>query len=206
MTVRSSGGRPATRRLALGLAALCAAGAGAAAAVPPAGRDAPPPGHTGGSGEPTCHECHFQAEVNQGGGAIAMTGLPEAYAPGATYPVSVTVSHPGMRTGGFQIAARFEDGTQAGHLDIPDAEAGRAGITFDGGIQYAHHLHAGTGGPPGPSTAWTLTWTAPDCGRTVAFHVAGIGADGDDSPLGDYVYTAAILLPGGDTATAVRVR
>src|SRR5690606_8758969 len=70
-----------TRRcypLAAGACALLVAAAGVRLPYP----DRPPPAHTGGFGEPTCQQCHFDAPLNDPGGALYVEGLPERYTPG----------------------------------------------------------------------------------------------------------------------------
>jgi hypothetical protein len=170
-------------------------------------REAPPPGHTGGFGEPTCQDCHFQAEVNQGSGTVELLGLPDAYVSDATYDVTVVLTQAGLAAGGFQTTARFQEGSQAGELVAPPAEHGRAGVTAEGDIRYAHHLYGGTYAGDGDTMRWQLQWIAPGCGLTVVFHVAANAADGDDSPLGDFVYTTSAVVPPADaTTTCAQVR
>jgi hypothetical protein len=198
---------PAARRIGLRTAAACllVPVAVAASATRYTHRDAPPPGHTGGFGEPTCQDCHFQADVNDGAGAVAATGLPHSYEPGGRYRLTVVLAQPGLGVGGFQVAARFEDGTQAGCFTIPDREASRTAVTSDLGIEYAHHLFEGTAAGGADSVAWELDWIAPDASRAVVFHVVANAGNGDDSPLGDYVYTARIeVRPSNPTAPVRR--
>lgn len=182
---------------AVRLATLCFATCLALAATLEgrATRDAPPPGHTGGFGEPTCQHCHFQADVNQGGGSLTLDGVPESYEPGATYDLAAVLTHAGLAAGGFQLAARFEDGSQAGELSAAPAEAGRAAATTHRGVQYIHHLHAGTHPQAADTIRWIVRWTAPPCARSVLVHAAASAADADDSPLGDFVYTTSAALP-----------
>lgn len=47
------------------------------------------------------------------------------------------------------------------------------------------------------SGRWTVRWTAPDSGRDLVVNVSAVAADGDDSQLGDHVYTLeAVAEPG----------
>jgi hypothetical protein len=144
---------------------------------------------TGGFGEGTCQECHFEADVNSAPGRLRLEGVPEQYEAGASYPLTVTLVHPGAKLFGFELAARFAgDGSQAGTLVVAPGAAQRAAVTDDRGISYAHHLRAGTA-PLAPDTArWQLVWTAPLAGSAVNFHAVGNAANDDDSPLGDFVY------------------
>ncbi|HUF26231.1 MAG TPA: choice-of-anchor V domain-containing protein, partial [Gemmatimonadaceae bacterium] len=156
--------------------------------------DRPPPAHTGGSGEPTCHVCHFEYEENDGRATIERVGLPPLYVPGEKYTLTVTLAHPELRVGGFQLSARFADGgrvgMQAGALRALDE---RVDVTppSELPVQYARHTGAGVV-PPEPDAAriaWRVVWTSPPEGGAVAFHVATNVANDDASPLGDRVYT-----------------
>jgi hypothetical protein len=163
-------------------------------------RERPPTGVTGGFGEPTCQLCHFEADVNTGGGRLLLTGVPERYTAGQRYTVIVTVVHAGAVAVGFEIAARFESGgAQAGSLAAGPNEAKRLEVTTAVGVQYAHHVWDGTE-PVAPDTArWRVVWTAPASGGgNVVFHAVGNASNSDNSPLGDYVYTATAASRGRD--------
>lgn len=192
------------------LAALCfAAGLALATAFEgPATRDAPPPGHTGGFGEPTCQDCHFQAGINQGNGTLSLLGLPAAFDPGTTYHLTILLAQSGLAAGGFQMSARFQDGMQAGDFAVAPGEASRSAVTAAGAVQYIHHLYRGTVVRDADTLRWPVQWTAPACARPVVFHLAASAADDDDSPLGDFVYaTSRVVQPAaGDTAARSHVR
>ena len=156
--------------------------------------DKPPPGHTGGFGEPTCLDCHFGGELNEPGGGVSLTGVPEAYAPGERYRITVVLTRDGLRGGGFQLAARFAAGelagAQAGTLTPVDD---RAAVDEDrtAGVQYAQHTLAGLGPVASDTVRWLLEWTAPEEGGDVVFHVAANAVDLDESPFGDWIYTTS---------------
>jgi hypothetical protein len=189
-------------RAAGGVAAVaaCAAfsGADAGAAARPS-RDGPIPGFSGGFGESSCAACHFDYELNEAPGSLTLAGVPERYTPGTTYPLTLTLVRPGIALGGFQLTARFErDGAQAGVLAV-GADGGRIATTLDRGVQYAHHLRAGASLVAPDTARWTIAWTAPAAGGAVSVHVAANAADGDDSQLGDRIYTtAAVSRPPDD--------
>ncbi len=160
---------------------------GAMVGAPLAFLDGPPPAFTGGFGEPTCRQCHSDVPAPDPAGAVAVRGLPARYLPGARYVLTVRLGRPEMVAAGFQLSARGEDGSQAGTLRPLDE---RAAVRTSGGVQYAGHTRAGTV-VAGDSTSWRVEWTAPRrTGGSVRFHLAGNAADGDESQLGDHVYTA----------------
>jgi hypothetical protein len=153
--------------------------------------DGAPPGFTGGFGEQACDACHFEADVNSQPGRLTLVGVPARYVPGERYTVSVTLSRSGMKMGGFQLAARFQDGgTQAGTLAPGPDEAERVKVETASKVQYAGQRQRGTGLTKADVVQWAVVWTAPSTGGTVAFHGAGNAADGDEAARGDYVYTA----------------
>lgn len=184
----------------LALAALLAAvitttGSAARRVVYPAD---PPPAHTGGFGEPTCHACHFEAEPNQPGGRLDLTGLPESYEPGASYTLTLVLTRPGQQAAGFQLAARVASGpragAQAGTLQTLD-ERTQNTTAGEKRVQYLHHTEKGTALLSPDTARWTFRWTAPPDsaapagGDTVVFHIVANAADGDLSPFGDLIYT-----------------
>src|SRR5690606_2790146 len=78
--------------------------ASTALAVAVAGRpypDAPPLARTGGFGEKTCYECHFDGDVNAPGGKLTLAGVPERYVAGESYRLTIEISRPELRGGGF---------------------------------------------------------------------------------------------------------
>lgn len=158
----------------------------------------PPLAHTGGFGEPTCRECHFDGPASASG-AVTLGGLPAQYRFGAVYRLVVTIRDSTARVGGFQLASRVaagpHAGTQAGTLCAMDA---RVAVVTDSasGVQYASH--AGAAGPD--SLQWQLEWRAPseEVG-SVIFHIAANSANDDDSMLGDVILlgTAETRPEGG---------
>ncbi|MBI4465187.1 MAG: hypothetical protein HY647_10830 [Acidobacteria bacterium] len=175
----------------------------------------PPPGITGGVGEPDCRQCHFDHPLNAPGHSLRLEGLPERYQPGKGYTLSVRLE-PAPATAGFQLSVRFaggaKKGMQAGQLrafseQVQVVHAGNGSATSDvptTGLQYAQHTGKGT--KPG-AAGWSVLWTAPEkpeaTERTeapealVVFHVAANAADGDVSPLGDFIYTLEeVRAPG----------
>ena len=174
---------------ALGVALAATAPLAVAAGVRTAYPDAPPPGTTGGFGEPTCVSCHF-ATTPDTLGSLALRGLPATYAPGRSYELTVELARADMAAAGFQLSARFASGPvhgrQAGAFRVL---GDHAAVTPQSGVEYVHQSLAGAV-PPTPGLArWRIEWTAPGEGSApIRFHVAANAANGDDSPLGDRVY------------------
>src|SRR5687768_15260101 len=165
---------------------------GAASASSDAYRDAPPPGFSSGFGEQSCHACHFAREPNLPPGRLGLRGVPERYSPGATYPIMVFLTNPGMAAAGFQLTARFtDDGKQAGSLARALSDSTRVAITMSYDIAYAHQLRPGSAPAAKDTASWIVLWTAPATGGGVSFHAAANAADGDDTVDGDVVHTTS---------------
>lgn len=171
---------------------------GAAAAASAVHDTGPPPGHTGGFGEPSCHVCHIGSDVNAFGGSVRIEGLPEAYAPGETYVLTVVLRADETVSAGFQLSARYADGPgrgrTAGVLASTDV---RALVVESETGRYLQQSEAGAPAPSPDGSSWSGTWQAPSEAGPVAFHVAANSGNGDDSPLGDLVFTAADTLRAG---------
>jgi hypothetical protein len=189
----------------LAFAAACAAEAaagreGALYVAPRASAyaDGAPAGFSGGFGEPSCHGCHFHAEPDSGPGRVTIAGLPDRFKPGERYPLTITLSRPDMKLGGFQLTARFKDGgAQAGSLATEAGGQERVRIDERSGVQYVSQRRSGTSLAAANTAIWKLLWTAPPTGGPVVVHVAANAANGDDTADGDYVHTAAAeSVPG----------
>jgi hypothetical protein len=166
-----------------------------AAAPSPPHAKGPPAGFTGGFGEGTCAFCHIGNDVNAYDGYVRLEGLPETYEPGRAYVLTVELSAEETSVAGFELAARFADGSErgadAGSLAPVDA---RTALSDSLGVSYVHQSEAGwtTDDPNG--SRWTIQWSAPESGDPVAIHVAANSGNGDDSPLGDLIYTTDVMI------------
>ena len=171
------------------LALVVAAGAGAFAATSLIAYSAgPPPAHTGGFGEPSCRACHFDYELNEPGVMVHLDSLPQTYEPGKTYGLRLRAHHADLKRAGFQLSARFEDGTQAGSFLLPDTALLQ--LRGTGGIDYLQHTAAGADQTTGDSISWRFLWVAPPTAQQrVSFHVAVNVANGDASEFGDRIFT-----------------
>jgi hypothetical protein len=158
-------------------------------------------GHTGGFGEPTCQVCHADAELNLPGGVLGIEGVPTTYEPGVRYRITVVLVSEGMTRAGFQAAFRFADGEtqgkQAGRIEPIDTRV-TVSVSAAPAVEYVHHTESGTELAEPELASWSFAWTAPDAGDPVTIHVAANSANGDNSPLGDLIYTAEAQSSGRD--------
>jgi hypothetical protein len=167
--------------------------AGASIAAVPLFKTGPPPGHTGGFGEPTCRACHSDAGLNEPGGDLTIAGAPASYEPGRTYDLEVVLRRAGMLRAGFQLSARFTEGTTAGVLAPGDERSVVIRDTVSR-VRYIEHNLVGSA-LVGDAGRWMVRWTAPGSARgVVVFNTAGNAANDDDSPLGDFIYTGALRV------------
>lgn len=147
--------------------------------------DEPPPAHTGGFGEPTCYDCHFDNKLNDGTAIFRIDGLSGPPAPGRSYEVELVLVREGMSAAGFQLAFRTASGDDAGTLEPLDdrSTVSKAGAT------YLQHTAQGTSLVATDTARWRFRWTADDAPGPVLIHAAGNAGNGDESQFGDYVYT-----------------
>jgi hypothetical protein len=156
--------------------------------------EGPPPATTGGFGEETCRKCHYDFEENDPAGSLLLEGFPETYVVGRQYTLTIRLMHPRLERGGFELAARFasgdNEGRQAGFLESSDDRVSIVS-SADAATHFARQTRAGSAPQTKGQSAWTVRWRAPETGSApIVFHVAANAANFDDSPLGDYPYSA----------------
>lgn len=155
--------------------------------------DGAPVGFSGGFGEPSCHACHFHAELNSGLGRVTIAGVPNRFRPGERYALTITLTRTDMKLGGFQLTTRFKDGGgQAGAVALDPRDQERMRIDLRRGVQYVSQRRQGMSLASANTAVWKLFWTAPPSGGPVVLHVTANAADGDDTAEGDYVHTVAV--------------
>jgi hypothetical protein len=148
---------------------------------------------TGGFGEQTCHSCHFDYDLNKEGGSLSLSGVPDVLTPGDEVEMTVAVESEHLRNGGFQMTARFEDGSQAGSFEWDDDRLMLTpGISDE--IEYLQHSADGISPTGEREVSWTFTWIAPDESQPVHFHIAANAGNDDDSAFGDWIYTKELVL------------
>lgn len=160
--------------------------------------EAPPAGVTGGFGEATCATCHIGSDLNAYGGRVRLEGLPDTYEPGREYVLTVDLAAEETTVAGFELAARFAEGSRrgenAGELQPVD---GRTAASDSLGVRYLHQTPEGSQTRDSGGSSWSVAWSAPASGGPVALHLAANSGNGDNSPLGDLVYThERIVSPG----------
>ena len=143
--------------------------------------------------DPGCYVagCHMASgsTLNEVG-SVSFNNLPERFVPGETYDLGITIT--GGKSYGFQMAAVFSDGTQAGALTavtettiVDEVE----GVQI---LMHAHHLLDGI---------VDFQWTAPmdPKERRVTLKVASNSANNNGSPTGDAINTLDVSIPAGMT-------
>lgn len=149
--------------------------------------DGPPPGTTGGFGEPTCAQCHYDIVTPDPTGKLYVEGFPESWLPNKRYVITVTLHRPGMGRGGFQLAIRFADGDQAGTLTPTNDRTATEPLD---GITYAYQTVFGAELQSPNASTWQIEWEAPHTrSQRILLHAVGNAANNDDSQFGDHIYT-----------------
>ena len=145
-----------------------------------------PPDRSGVSGV-TCSTsgCHNDLQANVGGGGVSITGLPEEWTPGVTYPLQVLVSHTGASLYGFQMTGVDSNGAQAGGFVIGTGTSIQSGSAGGNTIEHIQHSFATT------DSTFSFSWTAPGASSTgaVKFNVAANAANGNFGRFGDFIYS-----------------
>lgn len=149
--------------------------------------------YTGGFGEDTCRSCHFDYDLNMDGGSLAVEGLGETYTPGEIIPITVTVQSEQLEIGGFQMSARYQDGSQAGSFEYTGDEL-MFTPDIEDPIQYIQHSNSGTMPESGRLKSWSFNWVAPEDGSKVFFNVSANAGNYDDSSFGDWIYAKEISV------------
>ena len=156
-------------------------------------REGPAASVTGGFGEPSCRECHFDQPLNDASGRLSLRGVPDRYRDRQPYQITITLDRPGMTRGGFEISARFASGAQrgkqAGSWRPLDDRVQIVRSETDSALLFVQHNGSGSAIANPGSASWTMEWAAPESGLDVVqFNVAANASNDDASALGDYIY------------------
>lgn len=154
--------------------------------------DGPEPGYTGGKGFEDCSGCHFAGPPPSTGSGIELTGLAEQMVPGERYQITIEVRDPEQQVGGFQLAIRNLS-SLASDGQFVEREGLR--ILVDANVTFLSHSEPQRAEQQGDHqlTRWQFEWVAGSA-KKVELSVAAVAADGDDSSLGDNVYTFSRII------------
>jgi hypothetical protein len=153
--------------------------------------DGPDPANTGGFGEPTCRECHYDNELNDASGRLTLSGVPEMYTPGKDYIITMTLARAELARAGFQLAVRFDRGSSAGLSAGMLRTRDKRTQLIEGPekrVIYIEHTLAGSRVESAGTAEWTFGWVAPEAEGSVVFHATGNASNDDRSALGDFIY------------------
>ncbi len=148
----------------------------------------PPQGHTGANGS-YCTSCHSGNALNNAGGSVIVTGLPDAgYVAGTAYSFTLSTTHTtaDRRRWGFSIEARNSLNQKVGTFTTTNSNAGINGDELS-------HRSAVSTTSQASYTYNNLTWTAPvnpaAADETITFYFVGNAANGAGGNSGDYIYS-----------------
>ncbi len=156
----------------------------------PDGRNIPFAG--GVLNDPGCYVggCHFAGSTLNEVGSVSFDNLPESFIPGETYDLGIAIT--GGTEYGFQMAAVFSDGMQAGALTAVTEDTIVVEVAGRQILTHTDLLEAGM---------VDFQWTAPmDLKENrVMLRVASNSADGNDRPTGDAINTLNVSIPVDST-------
>jgi len=146
-------------------------------------------GNTGAPGEPSgqkCGSCHIGGGFSPISESLLITNPGssdpiDAYVPGQTYEVTLTVNASGSPAGyGFQMTSLDVSNTEAGSWSSPATNVQIETASLVGGRTYVEHKGVGS------SNVFRVNWTAPAAGAgLVSFYHAANGVNGNGATSGD---------------------
>ena len=177
---------------------IAAAGSTTAAAASFATSHGPLPAHTGAFGEPTCQRCHSDYPLNDGPADIRLDSTTLSFDKRVVYSLHLRVQHPELKRAGFQITARFADGSQAGSWVRTAEDTVFTRVQQAGDIDYVTHTERGTMLVRGDTASWILKWEPPTANQRVVFNVAVNVSNHDASEFGDRIFTRSFSRDAGE--------
>lgn len=133
-----------------------------------------------------CTQCH-SGTINSANASLTMNGVPAVYTPGATYTLTVSLSHSTAMRWGFEVVAQDPDGGQAGNFTVTDPVNTQRQLGT-GGVQYMMHTDVGTNAGTPNGNSWTMDWTAPAAGSgKVVFAGSGNASNYNFTTTGDKI-------------------
>jgi hypothetical protein len=150
---------------------------------------------TGGFGEETCRSCHFDYDLNPEGGTLTVSGISKTIHNGDSVNIVITVKRKDLGRAGFQLSARYENGSQAGYFDIADKSSVMFSEAVADSLQYVQHSSSGSKVGNEEQNSWTVKWIAPKKrDESVIFNITANAANGDQSEFGDFIYAKEIKV------------
>lgn len=172
----------------------------------------PPNGYTVAPGDKpgvACTGCHTGTPLNGGGGSVRLvfpSGL--TYTPGQVQNISVVINDAAAATYGFEMSARLESGPSTQQAGAFTAGQNQKVVCSNNAVQPPEGC-GGTGlqwlehTQPSLSNTIAVQWTPPTGGSgNVHFYVSANATNGDNTRLGDHIYSADFVLTPASTATA----
>ncbi|MBI2942740.1 MAG: hypothetical protein HYY25_00940 [Candidatus Wallbacteria bacterium] len=150
----------------------------------------PPDLYLGQKAAVSCNICHGRAGA--GNGNLSIQGLPSAFEPGKSYPLTVKLVESGAKKAGFRLAAQTAEGKQAGKIVNRDPSLD---VHVAEGVTYLKQSYNGTD-TNGTERSWTFLWKAPESG-SVKFSVEAVAGDADGSVQGDHTYSYSAAIEAG---------
>jgi uncharacterized protein (TIGR03437 family) len=156
-----------------------------------------------GDDQKACTLCHA-GTLNSGTGSVQILLLSgPVYIPGIKQRVRVQVSDPNQQRWGFEMTARLNsdlESTQAGEFTPVDNFT--QVICEDAspkpcptGVAFIQHTSAGTRNGQKGGAIFDFDWTPPATNAgPVTLFAAGNAANGNSSPVGDFIYTTNVQL------------
>ena len=135
-----------------------------------------------GSGDPTWRVgCTCHSSSSESGTLVELSGVPGAYEPGQSYPMTLTLEHASNPGGGFFLSTEGSGSFSwdADQIIRPEKDSGEdaSATTTTSGITQSDYTSP---------ASWTFTWTAPSSDDgDVAFWIVGNMVNNDGAPNSD---------------------
>ena len=149
---------------------------------------------TGGFGEETCRSCHFDYDLNPKEGTLTVSGIPKTITAGETVEIDIAIEREALGATGFQMSARYNDGSQAGRFLIENDDRLMFSQSTPDSLQYVQHSSEGSKPSSEKSNSWKIWWQSPENPQgSVIFNIAANAGNGDQSEFGDYIYVEKLM-------------
>ena len=161
--------------------------------APAASTGAPDERHCSTSG------CHSDFIPNSGIAELSVSlDNGTQYELGKTYPITVSITDPGLVCFGFQVVVlKNSDNANVGTVKVVDAQRTQIipgyGTMID--RKYITYTYDGSNAVSVGLGKWSFEWTAPETNEgAVTFYIAAVAANNDGTDSGDNTYSKRIAL------------